>query len=69
MRQLRVYGWGVWGRYRTQAARDQAYAALVKKEGNTDPRWSYWEFRKKVENVEKNEEEPDCLGNFSCAQS
>ncbi len=43
-------GFGAWwihGRYETAARRDQAYAALVKKEDpGRQPRWSYWEYRK-----------------------
>jgi len=41
--------WGVWARYRTAAARDQAYAALVKKEANSPHWWSTWKYRKRKE--------------------
>ncbi len=39
--------WGVWGRYETASRRDQAYAALVKREAaGRIRRWGYWEYRK-----------------------
>ncbi len=43
---LNLSGWGVWSRYSTQARRDQAYAAMVKKEGARSLVWAHWEFRK-----------------------
>jgi hypothetical protein len=47
-RQLGLGDWGVWGRYKTAAHRDQAYAALVKREAaNRLPRWGSWEYRKR----------------------
>ncbi len=47
-RQLGRGDWWVWGRYTTAARRDQAHAALVKKEEtNPIPRWGHWEFRKR----------------------
>lgn len=49
LRQLNLYGWSVWGRYRTETARDQAYAALVKKERNALHWMAHWEYRKKSE--------------------
>ncbi len=48
LRQLGLGKWWVWGRYETSSRRDQAYAALVKKEGAANlPRWSRWEHRKR----------------------
>jgi hypothetical protein len=47
-RQLGLKKWWVWGRYETAPRRDQAYAALVKREERTAlPRWSCWEYRKR----------------------
>lgn len=47
LRQLGLGNWWVWGRYHTESARDQAHAALVKKERVSQlARWSSWEFRK-----------------------
>ncbi len=46
-RTLNLDGWWVHGRYETAARRDQAYAALVKKEAaGPENRWGYWEYRK-----------------------
>ncbi len=48
LRQLGLETWWVWGRYVTASRRDQAYAALVKKNERTSlPRWSRWEYRKR----------------------
>ncbi len=48
LRQLNLKKWWVWGRYTTSSRRDQAYAALVKREAaSTWPRWSHWEYRKR----------------------
>ncbi len=45
---IRMGTWGVWGRYTTASRRDQAYAALVKKEAsNPFPSWCHWEYRKR----------------------
>ncbi len=38
--------WWVWGRYKSAFRRDQAFAALVKKETGI-PGWSHWKFRKR----------------------
>lgn len=47
-RTLGLGGWWVHGRYATASRRDQAYAALVKKEATSRiPRWGHWEFRKR----------------------
>ncbi len=47
-RQLGLGKWWVRGRYTTSSRRDQAYAALVKKEASSHiPRWARWEFRKR----------------------
>ena len=40
----RMYNWHTWGRYHTQAARDEAYTSLVKKAESTS--WSRQEYRK-----------------------
>jgi hypothetical protein len=45
--RLKLKTWWVWGRYETAARRDQAYAALVKKQLSTPPYWWKWEYRKK----------------------
>jgi len=37
--------WKIWGRYRTESARDQAYAALVKKA--EFPWGGSWKYRKR----------------------
>ncbi len=42
--KLRV--WWLRSRYSTAARRDQAYAALVKKENNSLREWVHWEYRK-----------------------
>ena len=40
--------WGTWGRYETASRRDQAYAALVKREAaNRLPCWGSWEYKKR----------------------
>ena len=40
--------WGIWSRYKTALCRDQAYAALVKKEATGRiRRWGHWEYRKR----------------------
>jgi hypothetical protein len=45
---LGLNDWSVHCRYHTESARDQAYAAMVKKENTARiPRWGYWEFRKR----------------------
>lgn len=47
-RQLGLGGWWVHGRYKTASRRDQAYAAMVRKEADSNfPRWARWEFRKR----------------------
>ncbi len=47
-RTLGLGGWWVHGRYESASRRDQAYAALVKKEdANRLPNWGHWEFRKR----------------------
>lgn len=47
-RQLGLGKWWVWSRYETALRRDQAYAALVRKESDSNlPRWARWEFRKR----------------------
>ena len=38
--------WWVRSRYPTAARRDQAYAALVKKERSNGSPWAHWEYRK-----------------------
>ncbi len=43
---LNLQGWGTWSSYTTQARRDQAYAAVVRKEGVRSLLWAHWEFRK-----------------------
>lgn len=48
MRQLGLGEWWVCRRYTTATRRDQAYAALVKKEAaGRLPRWAHWEYRKR----------------------
>ncbi len=44
---LGLYGWSVYNRYTTKARRDQAYAALVKKDATSRLGRSWWqrEFR------------------------
>ena len=47
-RTLGLGEWWVHGRYETASRRDQAYAAMVKKEATSRiPRWGYWAFRKR----------------------
>ena len=47
LRQFGLGEWGVWGRYMTASRRDQAYAALVKREAASRlPRWGSWRYRK-----------------------
>lgn len=48
---FRALGLGEWwahGRYETASRRDQAYAAMVKKENMARiPHWGHWEYRKR----------------------
>ena len=45
--QLGLKKWWVWGRYKTASRRDQAYAALVKREERDRHKyWGHWEYRK-----------------------
>ncbi len=47
-RVLNMDRWGVQARYETAVRRDQAYAALVRKEeAGRLPRWGHWEYRKR----------------------
>jgi hypothetical protein len=45
--RLGLRTWWTWGRYETATRRDQAYAALVKKQLSTPPYWWKWEYRKR----------------------
>ena len=40
-------GWQVWGRYETAVRRDQAYAALVRREESTHHPWGHITYRKR----------------------
>lgn len=47
-RALGLGEWWVHGRYETASRRDQAYAALVRREAASRiPRWGCWEYRKR----------------------
>ncbi len=43
---LKLEAWWVRSRYTTATRRDQAYAALVKKERNSYVNWANWHYRK-----------------------